>query len=208
MKAKFAVPKSEKKEKIATPVVAKQSLLKTVKLDDDPPTKVSQPERPLLASRRVQNPTEKKPHSKRKTTILGIGIGVLIFLVFVIVISGGVFLYTRKNIQQQSSALKAPKAISSALPAANNKMTPAEMSDVLSKAGKLTLLPTESPIMAKIVDAKFLATQSEFYKNAQDGDVLLVYPTSQKAYIYSAKRNLIVNSGPVIADSPSPSPKK
>jgi hypothetical protein len=57
--------------------------------------------------------------------------------------------------------------------------------------------------MATIIDANFLATQSAFYLNSQNGDKVIVFPEARKAFIYSVDRNIIVNSGPLITQ-PSP----
>jgi len=75
-----------------------------------------------------------------------------------------------------------------------------EVQEVTDQLGKLTILPEESPVVATILDAKLLATQSAFYTNAENGDKLVVYPNAQKAYIYSPTKNVIVNSGPLVVD--------
>lgn len=75
-----------------------------------------------------------------------------------------------------------------------------EIQEVTDKLSKLTILPEESPVVATILDAKLLATQSAFYTNAENGDKLVVYTNAQKAYIYSPTKNVIVNSGPLVVD--------
>lgn len=75
-----------------------------------------------------------------------------------------------------------------------------EIQAVVNELKKLTLLPDEEPVLATILDAPYLATQSAFYEKSQNGDKLVVYPKAQKAYIYSPERRLIVNAGPLIMD--------
>lgn len=75
-----------------------------------------------------------------------------------------------------------------------------EVRDVTDKLGKLTILPQENPVVATILDAEYLATQSAFYHDAKNGDKLVVYPQAQKAYIYSPAQNIIVNAGPLIVN--------
>ncbi len=75
-----------------------------------------------------------------------------------------------------------------------------EIKEVTEKLGKLTLLPDEEPVIATVMDAQLLATQSAFYQNAENGDKLVVYPKAQKAYIYSPAKNIIVNAGPLVVD--------
>lgn len=65
------------------------------------------------------------------------------------------------------------------------------------------LLPEEEPVVATIIDSAFLATQSAFYAQAQNGDKLVIYPQAQKAFVYSPERNIIVNSGPLVLDNES-----
>jgi len=73
-----------------------------------------------------------------------------------------------------------------------------EVDQITTGLAKLTLLPKEDPVVATIVDSKFLATQSAFYQNAENGDKLVVYPKAQKAYIFSPAKNIIVNAGPLV----------
>ncbi|MCU0660002.1 MAG: hypothetical protein MUD00_00045 [Candidatus Pacebacteria bacterium] len=40
-----------------------------------------------------------------------------------------------------------------------------------------------------------------FFKGAQKGDKLVVFPTTGKAIIYSPERDIIVNVGPVTFDN-------
>lgn len=186
MKATFSLPSSLHTGKNSAP----KKIILIPKLEEKPVEKVVSADPQLLPSR----VKVKKPRSRRKTIIIGVLIGIALFTGLFLATSGGLYLSTRHQVQQMGVAK------------GNSSMTPDEMKAVLQHAGKLTLLPTESPIMATIVNAKFLATQSEFYKDARDGDKLIVFPKAQKAFIYSPARDIIVNSGPMIADSPTPKP--
>ena len=80
----------------------------------------------------------------------------------------------------------------------NNSKT-IDLASLISKVGKLVILPTgEDPVMATINDAASLIKEQIFYKNAINGDVVLVYQKAAKAIVYSPSRNIIVNVGPVI----------
>ncbi len=64
---------------------------------------------------------------------------------------------------------------------------------LLSKVGKHIMLPSnESPAMATVSDKTKLANQ-QFFSEAQNGDVLLIYNTSQKAILYRPSIDKIVN---------------
>lgn len=74
-------------------------------------------------------------------------------------------------------------------PAATQK----QANDLVGRVGKLILLPTdEKPTVIAVKDASKLRSQ-QFYANAQNGDVTLVYPRHHKAILYRPSRNIIVN---------------
>lgn len=63
--------------------------------------------------------------------------------------------------------------------------------------GKLMLLPkNETPSIATITDISKLKDKI-FFKNAANGNKVLIYPNSKQAILYDPKANLIINVGPV-----------
>lgn len=58
-----------------------------------------------------------------------------------------------------------------------------ELSQLIEKVGTLMALPTEKPTIATVEDTKKLAGQA-FFKNAQNGDKVLMYAASKKAILY------------------------
>lgn len=63
--------------------------------------------------------------------------------------------------------------------------------------GKLMLLPKdEIPTVATVTDIDKLKDQL-FFKNAKNGNKVLIYPNSKLAIIYDPKANLIINVGPM-----------
>lgn len=74
--------------------------------------------------------------------------------------------------------------------------------DTIQKVEKLTKLPTdETPIFATIGDISKLKTQPAF-KDAINGDLILLYSKSQWVYIYRPAINKIVSQGPFALPSP------
>lgn len=72
-----------------------------------------------------------------------------------------------------------------------------ETVDLLSKVGKLMLLPKdEVPTIATVTDVSKLQTQA-FFKHATNGDKVLIYVKEKKAILYSPTLNLIVDVAPV-----------
>lgn len=73
-----------------------------------------------------------------------------------------------------------------------------ELVEVLKRTSKLIILPEgETPIMATVIDALALRAEQPFYANVVEGDKVLVYLENQQAIIYSPKRNIVVNVGPI-----------
>lgn len=72
------------------------------------------------------------------------------------------------------------------------------------KVGKLLTLPTdEQPTVATVQDKEKLKDQP-FFKDAQNGDKLLIYTKAQKAIIYREEGNKLINVGPVTLDTQAP----
>ena len=69
-------------------------------------------------------------------------------------------------------------------------------SDLVSKVGKITELPNEEPTIATVRNIKELATEP-FFKDAKNGDKVLIYTKSKKAIIYRPSSSKIIQSGPI-----------
>lgn len=71
---------------------------------------------------------------------------------------------------------------------------------VLEEVGSLIVLPNEqNPTLATINDLETLKKDNpEFYENAENGDILLIY--SKKAFIYRRNAKKLVNVAPVVSD--------
>lgn len=82
-------------------------------------------------------------------------------------------------------------------------------SRVVSEVKKLyASLPTdEQPTLAQVSDTSKLQDQ-DFFKNAQNGDYILIYPKSKLAVVYREKDNKIINVGPVSTGSANDTSKQ
>ena len=132
-----------------------------------------------------EHPQQPKPKKKQKLNLLSVLLLVLLFLV-------GTFGYLYYQTDQKLRRLSTPQG--------QDEVAKKEVQELTAKLGKLTILPQEEAVVATILDAQYLATQSAFYQDAQNGDKLVVYPQAQKAYIYSPEKNIIVNAGPLIVN--------
>ncbi len=81
-----------------------------------------------------------------------------------------------------------------------------EIATVVSAVGKLMLLPSdEDPTLATVSDKSKLGGQA-FFESAQNGDKVLIYTKSKKAYLYRPSINKIIDIGPVNIGEQAPPP--
>jgi hypothetical protein len=69
-----------------------------------------------------------------------------------------------------------------------------QVDDTLIKVGKLIKLPNETPEIATITDIEKLRNQSVF-KNAQNGDRVLIFTEAKRAIVYRPSENIIIDVG-------------
>ncbi len=89
-------------------------------------------------------------------------------------------------------------------PAKQQARAEAEIRNTVDRVRKLMILPAtdvELPQVATINDAANLAKTQAFFADVKNGDQVLIYLKGQKAIIYRASENKIVNVGPVISDN-------
>lgn len=66
-----------------------------------------------------------------------------------------------------------------------------ELSDIM-------IIPDEKPTIFVLSQVDSLVKDEPFFINAQDGDILFIFPQTLKAVIYSPERKRVVNVGPVM----------
>lgn len=73
--------------------------------------------------------------------------------------------------------------------------------DVKAKVGKLISVPSdETPTLATVTDKTKLKDQP-FFKDAENGDTILIFPQAKKAIIYRESENKLINVGPIAITS-------
>ena len=73
----------------------------------------------------------------------------------------------------------------------NSKKSSVE--SVIEKLGKHILLPSTTPTVGTVTDVEKLREKSAFFKDAKNGDTVVIY--SDRAIIYDGKADKIVNVG-------------
>lgn len=112
---------------------------------------------------------------------------VVLFILFIA--AAAAFAWSFMNYQKAKVQLDAQDAQGA------QQMSQQQVNRITNSVAKLIVLPEGTPTVAIIQDITALASQP-FFQNAQNGDIVLVYPT--QAIIYSPKRHVLVNVGPVI----------
>jgi len=80
------------------------------------------------------------------------------------------------------------------------ELATAEQERIKEAVGKLIILDDSTePTIATLVDTEKLKQEnSEFYKNAKNGDKLLIYP--DRAILFDEEKNIIVNVAPILKE--------
>ena len=82
----------------------------------------------------------------------------------------------------------------------------AEVDRLVSEVGSLIALPSdEKPTVATITDIEKLKDQP-FFKNAKNGDKVLIYTNARKAILYRPSEKRIIEVGAVNINQATPSP--
>jgi hypothetical protein len=70
----------------------------------------------------------------------------------------------------------------------------------IAAIAKKILLPKDrtAPRVAVIIDPSLLTLEQDFYRGAEVGDVLVIFEESKRAILYSPRRDIIVNVGPIV----------
>jgi hypothetical protein len=76
----------------------------------------------------------------------------------------------------------------------------ADAAKLKDKVGKIIQLPDEDATVATVQDVSKLSEQ-EFFKDAKDGDKVLIFTAAKRAVIYRESDNKVINSGPIVINS-------
>ena len=117
-------------------------------------------------------------NQERGNVVLGLLIGAVLALI------PSYYFYTKY--QQATKLLKNPQQVSLE-----------QTKSVVDKVGKLIALPTdETPSLATVQDKSKLKDQP-FFKNAVNGDKLLLFIKAKKAILYRESSNKIIEVAPI-----------
>jgi hypothetical protein len=132
--------------------------------------------------------TDSSSSTKKSRRSMGFMTVVLWVIVIVLIIALGFMFWKNKQLSK---------------PEAQTKLAEQASQSVIDSVAKLIIVPEDKPTVATITDVEKLRAANEtFYKNAQNGDMLLLYST--QAIIYRSAENKIVNVAPVVVSPDQP----
>jgi len=135
---------------------------------------------------------KKAKKSNRFIVVLG---KIIFFIMFIGLLAG--FIWSYRNLQDTKKQIS---RLSSNGATEENKLTKEQEADLINKIKKHIMLPEdEQPVIAEIGNIeKLLQSEPVFYKNAKNGNIVLIYEKNQKAFIYDKENDFIVNTGSVV----------
>ena len=144
---------------------------------------------PNIQSKPVTRPMPKAiKGSSDKRTLSSAKIPIAISIGLILVVLAGVAVYS----YSLYSGAKSKTNITST-GEAQQAINTAQAEETLRELRKIVVLPTdEEPVMAIIMDIDQLKT-AKFYKDAKNGDRVIFYNKSQKAYIYRPENKTVIN---------------
>jgi len=124
-----------------------------------------------------------KKLTRKKTTAL-----LLLIVLILLTVVLGIFLYSKYSGNELGSLV------------ASEQKSIDDKDELITKVGKLIKLPNETPDVATVTDVELLQNQSIF-RNAQNGDKVLIYTQAKRAIVYRPSENIIVEVGNIMVNS-------
>lgn len=113
---------------------------------------------------------------------------VFLVLILLALAAGSFFLYQKyRDTQAQVDKLSTVQG--------QQELSNTQVNELLGEMRAIILLPSdEDPVVATITDINLLRDK-DFYKDAQNGDRVVVFASAKKAYIYRPSEKKIINVG-------------
>lgn len=133
--------------------------------------------------------------SQANKNISGRKILPVIFVVIFLAVVGGL-IWTYKGYSDMKKKLAAASAVQNDI----EKIKQENMA-LIKKVGEHILLPDdEVPSIATITNAEALKIEQPFYRDAKDGNRVIIYMQAKKAIIFDEEKNILVNVGPIFVN--------
>lgn len=125
-------------------------------------------------------PADNRPAKKKRLGLKKLIYGVILVVVIAAGVSSSLYFYSKyKDLKNNPAQVSQQNAI-----------------DLKNRVAKLITVPDEVPTIATVNDASKLKSQT-FFKDAQDGDKVLIFTQAKEAMIYRESTNKLINVGPI-----------
>lgn len=159
--------------------------------------------------RDLQRPPQQveRPMQRSRPSFRGIAIGIICILLsaalIYVLMSGDSSTVVEQTQPQQPTA----PVTETELKQAASPESVEQVQAVLQGLAKHILLPSQAPQVMQIMNPDELIQKDPFFTGSESGDVLLIYKDAGKAIVYSPRRDIIVNVGPVQVEPPQAAPR-
>lgn len=131
----------------------------------------------------------------------GKAIVAVVIIIAALAIAGCVWMFIKySSAKKQINSLTTPQG--------QQEMAKKEVQDLLNKIKVHIVLPEgEEPTIATITDADALKKEQAFYRDAKNGDKVVIYMQEKKAIIYNEEKDVLVNVGPIFVNDNTSTPQ-
>ena len=132
---------------------------------------------------------EKKKSKQKKLKI------VLMVLVGLVLLLTVLFVYSQYRLYTLTQEEVTTEGVASSTEN-KNELSLKNPEDIIKALGRHILLPEGTPQIAAVQDVEKLREKQAFFKNAQNGDIVVVYETT--IFIYRPSADIVVASGDIL----------
>lgn len=134
---------------------------------------------------RQSRPTAYTP-PRRKSKGLTAKKALIVLIIIVLAAGAGYFYYKYNQANNEAKRLADPKVAATQ-----------QVDTLVSQVGKLVELPSgQTPTVATVTDKTKLSSQN-FFKNAENGDKVLIYTQAKRAVLYRPSTNKVIEIAPL-----------
>lgn len=132
-----------------------------------------------------------KPPRRRGMLI----IWVMVALLLVTAVGAAIFFYMQwQRVQGQIKQATETNQLQSG----PDEETQKQIENIIKTLREVVLLPEgETPTLVRVTDKEKLTENKEFFQDAENGDIVLVYTQARKAYLFRPSTGKLVNLAPI-----------
>ncbi|GMU74276.1 MAG: hypothetical protein AMXMBFR44_4730 [Candidatus Campbellbacteria bacterium] len=117
--------------------------------------------------------------------------------VVIILLVAGFFMFKNKDAAEPETSVDIQEG---------QTLTDEDVQEIIQMVGRHIQLPDEMPEVGVVTDIEILRSTQPFYANAENGNVLLLYPSISRAILFDPDQDVIINVGPIVFENPEGGP--